>query len=71
MAPGYYVVRMPHRGMGSRLSVESVCFRIRPEIEAESPGWCLRQADSWRDFVQSQHPKDDVFVIEKKVPECD
>lgn len=64
MQAGFYVVRMPARGMGSRLVVESRCFQINPEIEKEAPGWCRQRADDWCDFVQSEHPKDDVFVIE-------
>ena len=63
--PGFYVVRMPHRGMGTRLMIESRCFpteKISPDIPRD---WIKRQADNWCDFVKSQHPKDDVFVIER------
>lgn len=53
MNHGFYVVRMPKNGTGSRLIVESVPFKDK------------QGAENWRDFIQSQHPKDNVFVIEK------
>jgi len=62
MEPGLYVVRMPARGMGSRLIVESRPFRFLPDIDK---AWTLTQAENWRDFIQSQHPQDDVFVVER------
>ncbi|USN14179.1 hypothetical protein KABACHOK_03430 [Brevundimonas phage vB_BpoS-Kabachok] len=68
MHPGFYVVRMPKNGAGSRLIVESRPFRKIAWIEAEEPGYARRQAESWRDFVQDEHPKDDVFVIEREGP---
>ena len=70
MHPGFYVVRMPERGMGQRLIVESRPFP-KEAPEGSPPGlftdptWFRRQAESWCDFIQSQHPKDDVFVIER------
>lgn len=69
MHPGFYVVRMPANGVGSRLIVESRPFSKVDWVEAESPGYARRQAESWCDFVQSQHPKDDVFVIEREAAE--
>lgn len=69
MEPGFYVVRLPHRGIGSRLVIESRPFRIvesgdvSPEYARE---YAQRQADIWREVVQSEHPKDEVFVIERK-----
>ncbi|UTC29017.1 hypothetical protein MARCHEWKA_05050 [Brevundimonas phage vB_BpoS-Marchewka] len=71
MAPGFYVVRMPKNGAGSRLIVESRPFQKIAWIETQEPGWARRQAELWCDFVQSQHPKDDVFVIERKGPEIE
>lgn len=70
MTPGFYVVRMPKNGRGSRLIVESRPFRIpanwnNPVETARD--FARRSADNWRDFIQSQHPKDDVFVIEKEI----
>lgn len=62
MPPGLYVVRMPDRGMGQRLIIESICFQFK---EGFDPDWVRQQADNWCDYIQSQHPKDDVFVIEK------
>jgi len=62
MEPGFYVVRMPSKGTGSRLIVESRPFRIMPGIDRE---WTLAQAESWRDYIQTEHPLDDVFVIER------
>jgi hypothetical protein len=53
MKRGFYVVRMPRNGAGSRLIVESVAMK----------DW--HRADGWRDFIQAEHPNDDVFVIER------
>ena len=53
MNPGFYVGRMPERGIGSRLIIESICFQRKDD------------AESWCDFIKSQHPKDDVFLIER------
>jgi len=53
---------MPSKGTGSRLIVESRPFRIMPGIDRE---WTLAQAESWRDYIQTEHPLDDVFVIER------
>jgi hypothetical protein len=64
MDSGFYVVRMPKRGIGSRLMIESICFKKHPKDPTISDAWVRQQADSWCDFVQGQHPKDDVFVME-------
>lgn len=56
MIPGFYVVRLPSRAKTDRLTVESVPFKER---------W---RADNWCEFIQSQHPKDDVFVIQRMEP---
>lgn len=53
MHPGFYVVRLPKNGTGSRLIVESVPFKDK------------QGAENWCDFIQDQYPKDDVFVIER------
>ena len=74
MEPGFYVVRMPKNGAGSRLIVESRPFRIIPDEEWADLGgappnarqYARSNAERWRDFVQSEHPKDDVFVIERE-----
>lgn len=63
MLPGLYVVRVPHNGSGSRLIVESRPFQKK---EGFSDDWVRNQADNWRDFIQSEHPRDEVFVIERK-----
>jgi hypothetical protein len=71
MEPGFYVVRVPAKGPGTRLIVESVCFPIRPVKglnEAESLEWVKNQANGWCEFIQGRHPKDDVFVIERPAP---
>lgn len=63
MEPGFYVVRMPENGVGSRLIVESRPFLLTkngPDRE-----YAMHQAENWRDFIQGQHPKDDVFIIER------
>lgn len=54
MTPGLYVVRIPARGNGQRLIMESV----RLFSEESANGWC--------EFIKGQYPKDDVFVIERK-----
>ena len=74
MEPGYYVVRRPSRGSGTRLHIESRPFVILSEevwreegIEADryTPRrYAYDNAERWRDFVQFQHPKDYVFIIE-------
>lgn len=74
MEPGFYVVRMTARGIGSRLIIESRPFRIISDEEWNriSPGhtttareYARDNAEGWCEFIQSQHPKDDVFVIER------
>lgn len=78
MEPGFYVVRMPKNGAGSRLIVESRPFRIIPDDEwkealgSDRPSarsYARSNAERWREFVQSEHPKDDVFVIEREKEE--
>jgi hypothetical protein len=64
LQPGLYVVRLPHGAKSKKLIVESVCFRKKPGLPDDT---AELMAEGWRDFVQSEHPKDDVFVIEKKV----
>lgn len=70
MEPGFYVVRLPHRGMGSRLVIESRPFRIVEGMADITPEYAReyaeRQADLFREVVQTEHPKDEVFVIERK-----
>jgi hypothetical protein len=59
LIPAHYVVRISSRtnpSSATRLIVESRPFYSRSE------------ADSWRDFVQSQHKRDSVFVIEVPHP---
>lgn len=75
MPPGFYVVRMPHSGAGSRLMVESRVFQPFTEVPTEGALSTLSlenlnervrsMAEGWADFIQQQHPKDDVFVIER------
>jgi hypothetical protein len=68
MPPGFYVLRLPVRGSGSRLYVESRCFPILPDVPRE---WSRRQADYWRDYISSEHPDDEVFVVEREPEEED
>lgn len=71
MIPGLYVVRVPAKGPGTRLIVESVCFQLKPVKgldEAQSLEWVKDKANDWCEFIQGQHPADDVFVIERPTP---
>jgi hypothetical protein len=61
MIPGFYVMRRAH--LGKRLMLESRCFKPMPEKNI-SLEWTKDQAESWADYVRSEHPKDDVFVME-------
>ncbi len=63
MEPGFYVVRMPARGMGSRLIIESRPFRQFPDVRE---GYARECAEQWKLTIQHFHPKDDVFVIERQ-----
>ena len=63
--PGVYVARIPRRSVTNKMIIESICFSLpenRPDITRD---WVRLQAESWCDFVKSQHPKDDVFLIER------
>jgi hypothetical protein len=53
MDPGFYVVRMPKNGSGSRLIVESTMI---PDRQA---------AEDWVEIIKIKYPLDDVFVIER------
>jgi len=74
MEPGFYVVRMPARGTGLRLMIESrpICipedevWNELPRSRQTAREYARDTAERWRDFIQSQHPKDDVFVIERE-----
>lgn len=67
---GFYVVRIPARGSGTRLSVQSVCFAIRPDVYgAGARERALESADGWCGFIAGQHPRDTVFVIEREAEE--
>jgi hypothetical protein len=61
MLPGLYVVRRTRSHRSRYLIVESRRFDL-----VEGAAHPLLSVDSWRDFVASEHPKDDVFVIEVK-----
>lgn len=50
----FYVVRIPANGTGRNFIVESVAFVS------------LERAHGWGQHVQNEHPKDEVFVVEKK-----
>lgn len=50
------MVRLPSRTKTDQLTVESVPFKER---------W---RADNWCEFIQFQHPRDAVFVIERMEP---
>jgi len=67
MAPGFYVVRQAVPGAGTRMIVESVPFAIRPDIDGDDARLRARMsAENWRDYIQGQHPRDLVFVIERE-----
>jgi hypothetical protein len=69
MIPAFYVVRQTGRSLTQRLIVESVPFEIRADLFGDDARERARaEADRWMDFVQGQHPKDEVFVIEKLNP---
>lgn len=51
MKPAFYVARQTRSG-SNRLMIESVPFKDKTA------------AEDWRGFIQSEHPKDDVVVIE-------
>lgn len=60
MQPGLYVARTPRRSRSNRVMIESIAFQRQPG----DPGEALRDVTNWCEFIQSQHPKDEVFVIE-------
>lgn len=65
--PGFYVLRVPARSMSNHALVESRPFQ---QNEDWPDGYARKMADDWRDYIQSEHPKDLVFVVERfAVPE--
>jgi hypothetical protein len=61
MTPGFIIIRIPNKG--SSWIVESRVFRTDdPKFDRD---WVLDRAKSWRDLIQGQHPKDEVFIVEK------
>lgn len=58
MKPGLYVARVPARSRSNRVIIESVCFQEDPNGEHD------RAAARWQSFIQSEHPKDQVFIME-------
>lgn len=68
---GYYVVRLPDPRSGSKLTIETRCFRVvLPEPDPELSPTRVRfssywNAVNWRDELRRQYPKDEVFIIEK------
>lgn len=70
MEPGFYVGRIPARGSGLKITIESRPFRIAESLPS---GRCPREyayerANEWRGFIQDQNPKDNVFVFEITAP---
>jgi hypothetical protein len=61
VTPGYYVMR--RAASGTRFMLESRCFKPMRE-EGVPVEWTKTQADQWAEFVQSEHPNDDVFVMQ-------
>lgn len=67
MKAGFYVVRRTVPGSGTRLIIESVPFRIRPDIDGDDARERARMmADNWCDFIKGQYPRHQVFVIERE-----
>ena len=67
LSPGFYAVRIPARGTGTRLTVESVPFAIRDDVHGvEARERALVSATNWAEFMGEQHPGDAVFVIERE-----
>lgn len=62
MEPGFYVVRMPKRGSGTKLTIESrPLMSNHPDIPRD---WLKNSADTWRQAIQKMHPDDFVTLIE-------
>lgn len=63
MKPGYYVA-----SMGKTLKLESRCFDPEEAFPGISPEDVRRTVMSslhgWRDFIKSEKPKRDVFIIQ-------
>lgn len=71
MKPGLYVARQSHRSRTNRIQIESICFdfdKVGGPNSRLTEEWVRHQAQSWCGWIKSQHPKDDVFVIEIKEP---
>jgi hypothetical protein len=66
MLPGWYVGRIPNRSRTNRVIIESICFARHPKMDDD---WVKNQADNWRDFIQSQYLKDEVFLFEVFPPD--
>lgn len=62
---GFLVLRQTARG-GNTLIVSSKLFKPRPDIDGDDARKRARaSADGWADFIRSEHPRDDVFVVER------
>ena len=59
--PGLYVGRRPARSRSNRIIIESIAFVDGPKGDRE---WTKQKAQNWADYIQSQYPKDCVFVFE-------
>ena len=69
LVPGLYVVRKSHHRPTSQrtnLILESRVFAFEPNNPKIDDEWVWRRARGWRDWIKSEYPKDDVFIIERK-----
>ena len=66
MHEGLYVARRAGKRRSNKfIMIESRLFQARSESENDQ--WRMRRdATSWAEFVQTEHPSDEVFVIEVK-----
>lgn len=68
--PGFYVGRIPARGSGSKITIESRPFRIADSLPSglDPREYARERADEWCGFIQDKNPKDSVFVFEIPAP---
>lgn len=66
MHEGLYVARRAGKRRSNKfVMIESRLFQARSESDDDQ--WRMRRdATHWAEFIQKEHPKDDVFVIEVK-----
>lgn len=63
MQPGYYVGRRPNKSRSHNIIIESRMFGARSESDDDQ--WRMRRdVTHWAEFIQTEHPKDDVFIFQ-------